>query len=80
MRPALEDFLEFLISECGIDLASSWRAALADAREVWRRRQIATLVRDAPDEVVRVLLENGYTVTPPSGGAMPSRVEQLRRW
>ncbi len=80
MRPALEDFLQFLIVECGIKAQDGWRARLAKEREVWRRRQVAAIVRDAPDEVLRVLRENGYDVEPPTGGEMEPRPEQLRRW
>jgi len=68
MRPALEDLLEFLVPECGVDAADGWESALATGRERWRRHQIGALVRDAPDEAVRVLEELGYVVAMPQGG------------
>lgn len=67
-RPTLEDVLEMLIEEFGVKPVGSVRAArkaLADAREEWRRTQIATVVRDAPSKAAATLEELGYTVTPP---------------
>lgn len=67
-RPTLEDVLEMLIEEFGVQPVGSVRAArktLADAREDWRRTQVATVVRDAPSEAVATLEELGYTVIPP---------------
>lgn len=78
-RPCLEDFLQFLIDECGIDAASGWRRVVEDGRERWRRLQIRTLVRDAPADVAEALERLGYTVTPPA--VVPrTNVESLRRW
>ena len=68
-RPALEDVLEMLIEEFGVQPVGSVKAArktLADAREDWRRTQVATVVRDAPSEAAATLEELGYTVTPPT--------------
>ncbi|MCW1959932.1 MAG: hypothetical protein KIH64_015575 [Mycobacterium sp.] len=68
-RPTLEDVLEMLIEEFGVQTVGSVRAArktLADAREDWRRTQVATVVRDAPSEAMATLKELGYKVTPPS--------------
>lgn len=67
-RPALEDVLEMLIEEFGVKPVKSVaaaRKALADAREDWRRKQIATVVRDAPSRAVEALVELGYKVTAP---------------
>ena len=80
MRPALEDLLEFLVRECGVDPAPGWEAALAAGRERWRRHQIGALVRDAPDEAVRVLQENGYVVVPPPGGPKAPKQSSLTHW
>jgi hypothetical protein len=80
MRPSLEDLLEFLVRECGVDPVPGWQAALEAGRERWRRHQIGALVRDAPDEAVRVLEENGYVVVPPSSGPKQPKVSSLRHW
>jgi len=66
MRPALEDFLEFLLADIGLDNVPGWQQAIADGRETWRRRQVRTLVRDAPGEAVATLTSLGYQITPPS--------------
>lgn len=80
MRPCLEDVLAFLISEFGIDRLPGAEAMLCAGRERWRRRQIATLVRDAPDEAVRVLRELGYGVADPKDGPVPARTSKLQAW
>lgn len=80
-RPALEDVMEMLIEEFGVKPVGSVRAArktLADSREDWRRKQIATSVRDAPSEAVRALENLGYSVTPPVTGPRPDKPERLR--
>ena len=67
-RPALEDVLEMLIEEFGVKPVGSVataRRALADARESWRRKQVATVVRDAPSAAVVALKELGYDVIEP---------------
>ncbi|ONH34117.1 MULTISPECIES: hypothetical protein [Protofrankia] len=79
MRPCLEDFIEFLICECGVDAQPGWRAAISAGRVRWRHRQIAALVRDAPEDAIRVLEENGYVVTP-GGDALRGDDEKLTRW
>lgn len=57
-----------LIEEFGVQPVGSVKAAretLAEARETWRRTQIATVVRDAPTLAADTLEELGYKVTPP---------------
>lgn len=79
-RPALEDVLEMLIEEFGVKPVGSVKAArkaLADARETWRRRQTATVVRDAPAEAVEALKELGYSVEPPKRAPRTKR-DKLR--
>lgn len=80
-RPTLEDIIEMLIEEFGVAPAGSVRAAretLAESREVWRRSQIATVVRDAPSEAVRALEELGYEVISPTNGEPPDKPTKLR--
>lgn len=77
-RPCLEDVLQMLTDEIGIDCLEGVDQALADGREQWRRMQIAASVRDSPRTVVQMLETLGYSVTPPQGGHPPDRPEQLR--
>lgn len=79
-RPCPEDFLQFLVQECGVDRLPSWRAAVEQGREAWRRLQTAVSVRDTPSEAVRVLADLGYTVQPPARGPRPDDTDALRRW
>jgi hypothetical protein len=65
-RPCLEDLLQFLIVECGFDKRRYWRKPIAEGRERWRRRQVSALVRDIHTDAARVLVDLGYTVTPPA--------------
>lgn len=80
MRPCLEDFLYFVILEFQIDVFSDALAVLAEGRERWRRRQVGTLVRDVPDEAVRVLRELGYGVSVPTTGEHKPNSAALQRW
>lgn len=78
-RPCLEDFVQFLIYECAFDSCDGWRTVVEDGRERWRRRQAAAVVRDAPDEAVRVLRNLGYTVQKPD--PLPdTKNTTLRSW
>jgi hypothetical protein len=80
MRPCLEDFLQFLLHEFLIDVLPDTPAVLAEGRERWRRRQVGALVRDAPDEAVRVLTELGYGVSSPATGEHKPNSVALQRW
>lgn len=79
MRPCLEDFLHFLIHEFRIDALPGAPAVLCEGRERWRRKQIGALVRDAPDEAVRVLSELGYDISPPATGEHKPTLVALQR-
>lgn len=78
MRPCVEDFIEFLIDQCGVDPLNGWRKAIEDGREVWRLRQIGVLVRDAPERAAEVLRRLGYEVTAPKIAPTPNK-RALRR-
>lgn len=78
-RPCLEDFIQFLIQECRFDSCEGWREVVELGRERWRRRQLASVVRDVPDEAARVLKELGYEVVPPAEAKPPS-AKALRNW
>jgi hypothetical protein len=64
-RPALEDVLQMLVEEFGIDAVDDWRELLADGREHWRRQQVRASIRDAPDDAAAALEMLGYKVSPP---------------
>ena len=79
-RPCLEDLLQFLIQECGIDSRERWWEAVNSGRERWRRRQIKSSARDAPAEVAVVLRELGWTVTPPPEGGQAENLRTMTLW
>jgi len=64
-RPCIEDMLQFLVADCGVDSKPGWQNVVEHGREAWRRRQLASSVRDIPAEAARVLHDLGWTVTAP---------------
>lgn len=76
-RPALEDVLQLLIEELGVDCQDGWRKALADGRQRWRELQTASVVRDSPDIAASVLRRLGYAITPPDAGHPPGQPQRL---
>lgn len=78
-RPCLEDFLQMLFDDFNFDKCSGAKKAIEDGRMRWRRMQIATLVRDAPEVAVETLRGLGYTVTPPMEGERMMNVSSMRR-
>jgi hypothetical protein len=78
-RPCLEDLLHFLVQECGVDRRDDWLAVVERGREKWRRRQLASAVRDAPAYAATVLEELGWAVQPPEKEP-EENVKALRRW
>lgn len=78
-RPCLEDVLEMLIRDCGVDAAAGWESALRAGRERWRMRQFRTAVRDLQDEAAAVLRAYGWSATPPSEPYSP-HLEPYRKW
>lgn len=77
-RPCLEDILQMLMDELGVDAEPGANEALASGRERWRLNQVATCVRDSPETAARVLDQLGYTIVPPDDGHPPDRQEKLR--
>ena len=78
-RPCLEDFLQFLVVDCGVDHHEGWFEPLTRGRERWRRKQLAAVVRDVPGEAALALRELGWTVTPPVT-ATAEKVQSLSKW
>lgn len=80
MRPCLEDVLQLCLLELNVDRHPGAMEAIEAGRERWRRSQVAALVRDAPDEAVRVLTDLGYQVIEPDAGVVPVNEKALRGW
>lgn len=70
-RPALEDVLEMLIDEFGVDHDGLARTKLAEGRKRWRLVQTRAAVRDAPEEAAETLRDLGYCVELPDGATPP---------
>ena len=66
-RPSLEDFLYFIIAECGFRGQPGWRNRLLDAREEWLDGQLRAAVGDHPAVAADALRALGYSVEPPNG-------------
>lgn len=65
-RPGVEDFIQFLIQDCGFDSLDGWRQELENGRELARRFQVRTIAQDFPAEVAEALKDKGWDVTPPT--------------
>lgn len=79
-RPCVEDVLQFLVVDCGVDHHEGWQEIVDRGRESWRRRQLGSAVRDVPTEAVRVLRELGWSVTPPEPPAIEENLSALITW
>lgn len=80
MRPGVDDLLEFLVKECAFDTVGGWKGAIHESRARYRAIQARTIARDMQSEVADVLRGEGWTVTPPQGGAAEPREKFLSRW
>ncbi len=63
-RPCLEDVLQFLVQECGVDSRDGWLQAVENGRRLWRQRQLRAVIRDAQEETADVLRGLGWSVSP----------------
>lgn len=67
MRPSIEDFLQFLVQEVGVDYMPDWKKAVNASRKRFREIQLRSTVRDMPDAAAQELKELGWTVIKPDG-------------
>lgn len=72
-RPCLEDLLEMLVTEFGVDSTPMAISSLRTGREVWRRKQLRTVVRDDPSEAASVLRSIGFQVLWPNEAPLPAQ-------
>lgn len=63
-RPCLEDVLQFLVQECGVDRLDGWSDVVQSGRRRWRHRQVAAVVRDAQSQAAETLRSLGCNVSP----------------
>ena len=66
-RPSLEEFLNFVIAECGFRGKPGWEPILLRRRQEWLFKQTAAAARDYPEAAAKSLEELGFSVTPPTG-------------
>lgn len=64
-RPCLEDFLYFIIRECGFVGLHGWENRLRDFKKLWLDTQLRAAVRDAPEVAAETLEQLGYSITRP---------------
>lgn len=62
-RPSLEEFLYFVIGECGFHGKEGWQQHLLNGLNSWRKIQCEAAVRDHPDAAVKALQNLGYEIT-----------------
>lgn len=77
-RPCLEDVLETVIAEFGLDVrADTYRRALTKGRERYRRLQLEATIRECPGPAIEALKELGYHISEPAHTVAP-RLEALQ--
>lgn len=64
-RPSLEDFLYFVIQECGFTGKPGWEPKLKSSREKWFDIQLQAAVRDSPLVAADELRSLGFEVAEP---------------
>lgn len=64
-RPALEDIVEFLISEDYVAHRDDWRDTIGYHRTNFHRRQLRAAIRQDPDTAASALGDVGYSVADP---------------
>lgn len=76
-RPCIEDVLEMLVRELGVDFIDGWAEVLKRGRASWRRNQTAAAVRDSLETAAKTLRLYGYPVGEHPDGAQPDRIARL---
>jgi len=61
-RPSLEDVVEIIVREFGLDTRAGWEDAVKAGRCMWREKQLRSAVRDDPESAADVLRHLGYAV------------------
>ncbi|WP_103063028.1 hypothetical protein [Actinomyces qiguomingii] len=81
LRPTLEDFLEMLVHDLGVDHSEGALEVLKQQRVAWRTDQVRAMAASLPDVAAEVLRDAGYTVTAPDDCSIhPDRQAWLTRY
>ena len=64
-RPCLEDLIQLVIFEFGVDTKEGWREAVQMGRMLWKDAQLASAVRDNPGKAAEQLQRMGFRVEAP---------------
>lgn len=67
-RTSLEDVIEMLATEFGIDTNQGWASQLKVSRDEWLGTQTQAATRDMPEQAAEALQELGWSVSPPAEG------------
>lgn len=76
-RPSLEDVVEIVVREFGLDTNQGWEDAVREGRGRWREKQLRSAVRDDPDTAAAVLRRLGYAVSAPAEPTHKRRDERV---
>ncbi|ANF31937.1 hypothetical protein A0130_09850 [Leifsonia xyli] len=76
-RPCLEDVLQMLIVEFGIDTQERYQAVLDAGRSEWRTTQLRTAITDDMELAAELLREHGYVVSDRQPEAATRRHERF---
>lgn len=75
-RPSLEDVVEMVVREFGLDTTKDWQRAIRAGRARWREKQLSAAVRDDPETAAGVLRHLGYEVSWSGEEAPPARRDE----
>lgn len=75
-RPSLEDVVEIVVREFGLDAAQDWQQAIQVGRAGWREKQLSAAVRDDPETAAGVLRHLGYDVKWSAQDTPPARRDE----
>lgn len=76
-RPSLEDVVEIVVREFGLDTVPGWESVIRAGRASWRKKQLQSAVRDDAETAADTLRHLGYQVTWP--GTTPVRERRDER-
>lgn len=81
-RPVLEDILLMLIEEYGIDTTMSVDDVTAQLHSQvfeWRKKQLASAIRDMPEVALSTIEDMGFSVVPPPTGIPEGRKDRFTK-